>query len=27
LADAVGTSFGVPQLLMVLFGTLAFTQE
>ena len=27
LADAVATSFGVPQLLMVLFGTLAFTQE
>ena len=27
LADAVGSSFGVPQLLMVLFGTLAFTQE
>lgn len=27
LADVVATSFGVPQLVMVLFGTLAFTQE
>ena len=27
LADTVATSFGVPQLLMVLFGTLAVTQE
>ena len=27
LAGAVGTSFGVPQLLMVLFGTIAVTQE
>jgi len=27
LADAVATGFGVPQLLMVMFGTLAFTQE
>jgi ABC-type transport system involved in multi-copper enzyme maturation permease subunit len=27
LADVVATSFGVPQVLMVLYGTLAFTQE
>lgn len=27
LADAVGVSFGVPLVLVVLFGTLAFTQE
>ena len=27
LADVVATCFGVPQLVMVLFGTLAFTQE
>ena len=27
LADVVATCFGVPQLLMVLYGTLAFTQE
>jgi ABC-type transport system involved in multi-copper enzyme maturation permease subunit len=27
LADTVASSFGVPQLLMVLFGTLAVTQE
>ena len=27
LADVVATCFGVPQVLMVLYGTLAFTQE
>jgi ABC-2 type transport system permease protein len=27
LADVVAASFGVPQVLMVLYGTLAFTQE
>ena len=27
LADVVATTYGIPQLVMVLFGTLAFTQE